>query len=64
MFPVVRRDGRRHAAVVAELDLPLDVTRGVDNIVGVAEATISNEADATWALDKCGAEASEALDKC
>ena len=63
MFPVVRRDGRRHAAVVAELDLPLDVARGVDAVIGAAEATVSNAADAAWALDKCGAEASEALDK-
>jgi hypothetical protein len=57
----VRRDRRHHAVVVAELDLPLDVTRGVDVVVGAAEATVSNAADATWALDKCGAEASEPL---
>ena len=57
----MRRDGRRHAAVVAELDLPLDVARGVDAVVGAAEATVSIAADAAWALDKCGAEASEPL---
>ena len=57
----MRRDSQRHAAVVAELDLPLDVAQGVDIVVGATEATVSNAADVAWALNKCGAEASEPL---
>ena len=33
----------------------------MDIVVGATEATVSNAADVAWALNKCGAEASEPL---